>query len=119
MRAVRRSEPVYRITGAQTSLSQDQRGRTRRYLWSMGIRTLCFLGAIVAQGPLRWVLVVLALVLPWVSVIGANVGREQDRDAPPTAVETIDRPALGSGRPGGRPGPDAVVEGPTNQASGA
>ena len=115
MRAARRSEPVYRITGAQTSLSQDQRGRQRRYLWSMGIRTLCFLGAIVAHGPLRWVLVVLALVLPWVSVIGANVGREQDRGAPPTTVETIDRPALGNGRPG----PDAVTDGPTNQTSGA
>jgi Protein of unknown function (DUF3099) len=115
MRAAWRSEPVYRITGAQTSLSQDQRGRTRRYLWSMGIRTLCFLGAIAAHGPLRWVLVVLALVLPWVSVVSANVGREQDRDPPPTTVPTVERPALGSGPAG----PAPAADGPTNWPSGA
>jgi hypothetical protein len=110
MRATWRSEPVYRITGAQTSLSEDVRGRTKRYLWSMGIRTLCFLGAIVAHGPLRWVLVVLALVLPWVSVIGANVGREQNRDPMSTTVPAVDRPALGRD-PGSLGSSD---EGPTN-----
>ncbi len=97
MRAAWRSEPVYRITEAQTPLSEDQRNRTRRYLWSMGIRTVCFLGAIAAHGPLRWVLILAALVLPWVSVISANAGREWDQDAPPLTVQTPDRPALGPG----------------------
>jgi hypothetical protein len=97
MRSTSRSEPVYRITGAQTPLSQDVRARTRKYLWSMGVRTVCFLGAIVAHGPLRWVLVVAALVLPWVSVVTANAGREPDRDALPLVVTPPSTPLPGPG----------------------
>jgi len=116
MHVARRSEPVYRITGAQTSLSDEQRGRTRRYLWSMGLRTACFLGAIVAHGWLRWVLVLAALVLPWMAVVTANVGRERGDGDPPTAVQVPDLPALESGRTGpDRSGPD----GPPNSISGS
>ncbi len=116
MRVARRPEPVYRITGAQTSLSDEQRGRARRYLWSMGVRTACFLAAIVAHGWLRWILVLAALVLPWMAVVTANVGRERTGDDPPTTVHVPDRPALGSGRADGdRSDPD----GPPNSISGA
>jgi hypothetical protein len=39
----------------------------------MGIRTLCFIGAVVVgPGVLRWVLVVGAFVLPYVAVVMAN-----------------------------------------------
>ena len=39
----------------------------------MGIRTLCFIGAIVVgSGWLRWSLVVAALILPYVAVVMAN-----------------------------------------------
>ena len=39
----------------------------------MGLRTLCFVGAIVVgSGWLRWVLVAAALVLPYVAVVMAN-----------------------------------------------
>ena len=98
MQGAGRSDPVYRITAAQTPLSVEQRGRARRYLWSMGVRTACFLAAIVAHGWLRWILVLAALVLPWVSVVSANVGRERDRDDPVTAADTVTRLALGPTR---------------------
>ena len=38
----------------------------------MAIRTACFVGAVVADGWLRWVLVVAAFILPYVAVIMAN-----------------------------------------------
>ena len=38
----------------------------------MAIRTACFIGAVVADGWLRWVLVVAAFILPYVAVIMAN-----------------------------------------------
>jgi Protein of unknown function (DUF3099) len=39
----------------------------------MGIRTLCFLGAIVVgSGWLRWSLVAAALILPYFAVVMAN-----------------------------------------------
>ena len=39
----------------------------------MGIRTLCFIGAVVVgDGWLRWVLVAGAFILPYVAVVMAN-----------------------------------------------
>ncbi|MGA1592841.1 MAG: DUF3099 domain-containing protein, partial [Candidatus Nanopelagicales bacterium] len=35
-------ETVYRITNAQTSFLEEQKGRARRYLFSMSLRTICF-----------------------------------------------------------------------------
>jgi hypothetical protein len=89
-----RSEPVYRITGAQTALSEDMRGRRRRYLISMGLRTICFVGATIVSGPFRWVLIVGALVLPYLAVVFANAGRAAAPPAPPTTVFGVSRPAV-------------------------
>jgi hypothetical protein len=91
-----RTQPVYRITGAQTSLSADVRARTRKYLISMGIRTACFIGAILASGPARWVLVAASLVLPWVAVIVANAGPAPKQDGPGITVLEVNRRALGA-----------------------
>jgi hypothetical protein len=68
-------QPVYQITSARPGVRDDVDSRTRRYLISMGIRTACFLGAVVTGGWLRWVLIAGALVLPYISVVLANVGR--------------------------------------------
>jgi hypothetical protein len=71
-RARRETEPV-RITTAPTSHSDDIDRRRRRYIISMGIRTLCFIGAVlVGDNWVRWVLVVGAFVLPYVAVVMAN-----------------------------------------------
>lgn len=76
---------VHRITDAGVPLSADQAMRTRRYLWSMGIRTVCVLGAVLAPSPWRWLLVVGALGLPYIAVVMANAGRERG-DAEGTRV---------------------------------
>jgi hypothetical protein len=69
--------PVYSITGARRGLRDDVDRRTRRYLVLMGIRTGCFLLAVVTHGWLRWVLITLAVLLPYFSVVFANSGRER------------------------------------------
>jgi Protein of unknown function (DUF3099) len=69
---------VFTITDAQRALSVEQSGRTRRYLVSMGIRTACVLGAIVVPGWPRWLLIAGAVVLPYLAVVVANAGREND-----------------------------------------
>ena len=72
------NEPeVFSITGADTALSQDQSGRQRRYLISMVLRTACFVGGILAEGWLRWVLIFGAVALPYFAVVIANAGRER------------------------------------------
>lgn len=77
-RTARQGDPVHTITHAQRSLSTDQQVRTRKYLISMGIRTVCVLGAIVIPGWPRWVLVAGAVILPYLAVVIANAGREND-----------------------------------------
>jgi hypothetical protein len=81
----RRDETVYQITGARRGVRDDVNSRTRRYLFSMGVRTACFIGAVLAGGWLRWVLIVGALVLPYLSVVFANGGREKIEEVPLTA----------------------------------
>jgi len=73
----RRTQSVASVTTAATSLSDDLAMRTRRYLWTMGIRTVCFVGAIVVPGWPRWVLIAGAVLLPYLGVVGANAGREK------------------------------------------
>lgn len=95
--------PVHQITAARRGLSEDIDARTRRYLISMGVRTVCFLLAIVATGWLRWAFLAGAIFLPYISVVFANAGREPERPLPATLLQPS-RPALdaapeGSGNP--------------------
>lgn len=71
-RTTRRVDPV-RITTAPTSHRDDLDRRRRRYVVSMVVRSLCFVGAVaVGPGWLRWVLIAGAVVLPYVAVVVAN-----------------------------------------------
>ena len=82
----RSDESVHRITTAQTGLSQEQKARTRRYLISMGIRTVCFLAAVITTGWVRWVFLAGAVFLPYLAVVMANAGRENDTFKGPEQV---------------------------------
>jgi hypothetical protein len=73
-----KQEPeVFSISKVKTGLSADQSGRQRRYLISMGLRTACFVGGIMAEGVLRWTLIAGAVLLPYFAVVIANAGRER------------------------------------------
>ena len=68
-------DDVFNITAAQRALSNEQTGRTRRYLVSRGIRTACVIAAIFVPGWPRWVLIAAAVALPYLAVVIANAGR--------------------------------------------
>jgi len=73
-----RSEPV-RITTASRPRSEDIRGRQRRYLISMGIRTVCFLLAVASMGHwFMWIFLAGSLFLPYIAVVMANAGSPAD-----------------------------------------
>ena len=76
-----RKPVAYSITGAPKSRTDDVRTREIRYLISMGIRTACFILAFITHGVLRWVLIVAAVLLPYIAVVIANAGRERTRNA--------------------------------------
>jgi uncharacterized membrane protein YdbT with pleckstrin-like domain len=71
---------VFAVTGLPASLRDDQDVRMRRYLVSMGVRTTCFVLAVVAIVALHWtlvgwILVVAAVILPYIAVVMANATR--------------------------------------------
>ncbi len=73
-----RHPQAVRITTAPASRADDISARQRRYVLSMGVRTLCFVGAIVVgDGWVRWVLVAAALILPYVAVVMANASNSK------------------------------------------
>lgn len=86
---------VHRVTSAQEALSEEQSRRARRYVLSMAIRTVCFIAAVIASGWLQWAFLVGAVVLPYVAVIAANAGRENDAftNEPVAPASTLDLPA--------------------------
>jgi hypothetical protein len=93
------------VTEARPGLTEDIRYRERRYLIMMGIRTICFVAAVVMfvnhLGWLTAIPAVGALVIPYFAVVFANGGRE------PTARRTFQQyepnsPAIY--RPPTRPG---------------
>jgi hypothetical protein len=79
MRRKNQTETVYDISGARTSLSDDQRDRQRKYMISMTLRVICFGAAIFTDGPFRWVMLAGSVILPWMAVVIANAGRENGR----------------------------------------
>jgi hypothetical protein len=75
------------ITSARTSHSEDLHKRQVRYLMSMGIRTVCFVLAIVTSGPVRWILVAAAIFLPYVAVVLANAKDRRTTGGPASFVD--------------------------------
>jgi purine-cytosine permease-like protein len=71
---------VFSVTALPPSLRDDQGERMRRYLVSMGIRTVCFIGAVVALAVFHWTvvgwtMVIAAMILPYIAVVMANATR--------------------------------------------
>ncbi len=79
-------EQVQSATTAPPNLREEQTSRIRRYLFTMGIRTACFVLAVVTTGWLRWTFVAFAVVLPYVAVVAVNAvtPRLMGRTAPVT-----------------------------------
>lgn len=79
MRRKKQQAPVFEVSTIRPGLSVDIGNRFRRYLLTMGIRTLCFVGAVLTTGAVRWTLFTGALLLPYMAVVVANGGREPNR----------------------------------------
>ncbi|KAF0648010.1 MULTISPECIES: DUF3099 domain-containing protein [Streptomyces] len=110
---------VFTITGARQGLADDVRGRQRRYVISMSVRTLSVIAAAALWNVERHVAIValvLGAVLPYVAVVIANAGRETTPklpstfvSTPPVAYRALEAP--GSGADDGTPGPEEAGAG--------
>lgn len=71
------------VTDAPPSRLDDVRARQRRYLWTMGIRVVCFVLAVtLLHGIAAAVAAAGAIVLPWVAVVAANAGPKRHLEQP-------------------------------------
>lgn len=97
------SEEVHSITNAPEPLADDLARRQKRYLLQMGVRIVCFAGAVLSWGRIpMWaslLLIIAAVVLPYSAVLFANAGRER-RDSDGTFM-TPREIGPGSGSAGG------------------
>ena len=75
-RAAGRQQDAIRITTAGSRPQDELARRQRKYVITMSIRTLCFIGAVVAgMAGIHWlwpILMLGAVVLPYVGVVMAN-----------------------------------------------
>ncbi|WP_079054072.1 DUF3099 domain-containing protein [Streptomyces graminilatus] len=93
---------VFRITGARQGLTDDVRARQRRYVISMSVRTVAVILSAVLWNVERHVAIValvLGFVLPYISVVIANAGRENAPGLPSTFVRVPVRPMITPPRP--------------------
>jgi uncharacterized membrane protein len=87
-------DPI-RITTATRSHRDDIARRQKRYLISMGVRTVCFVAAIVSIGHwFVWIFLAGSFVLPYIAVIMANAGADPDPGGPEPFVGGSGSPAL-------------------------
>lgn len=111
---------VFRITGARQGLADDVRGRQRRYVISMSVRTVSVVLAAVLWNVERHVAIVglaLGILLPYVAVVIANAGRENAPSLPSTFVSEPMRPAVGAApaaAPASGPADSGVHDGPAD-----
>jgi Protein of unknown function (DUF3099) len=89
--------PVQSVTSVPQSLAEEQASRIKRYLMTMAVRTVCFVGAAVSgmRGASAWVwgsLAVAAIVLPYVAVVMANAVRPRPPGASAPVLPTDDGP---------------------------
>ncbi|WP_107424434.1 DUF3099 domain-containing protein [Kitasatospora albolonga] len=110
---LRKNDEVFRITGARQGLADDVRGRQRRYVISMSVRTVSVVLAAVLWNVERHVAIValvLGVLLPYVAVVIANAGRENVPSLPSTYLTTPMRPAV-EAAPAAGPAEPAGAEG--------
>jgi hypothetical protein len=69
------------ITSARGASSAELSQRVRRYTYAMAFRMVCFLAMIVVDGWLRWVLLAVAVFMPYLAVVLAN--QSDQRSAAP------------------------------------
>ncbi|CAM5630171.1 hypothetical protein STENM223S_03826 [Streptomyces tendae] len=87
---------VFRITGARAGLQEDVRGRQRRYVISMTVRTISGYLAATLWNVERHVAIValVGAVLPYIAVVIANAGRENAPSLPSTFVTAPMKPMI-------------------------
>ena len=60
------------MTSAPEARTEDQVRRLKQYLFTMAIRTICFILLVVVDAWYRWIFAAGAVFLPFIAVVAAN-----------------------------------------------
>ncbi|HYO39533.1 MAG TPA: DUF3099 domain-containing protein [Nocardioidaceae bacterium] len=95
-----REPEAVRITTATHGRRQDIARRQKRYLISMGIRTVCFVLAIFSMGHWwLWLFVAASFFLPTIAVVVANTHSTVDTGGPDLFEPDLSTRAIGGASP--------------------
>jgi len=89
----RKGDEVFSVTSAPVSPAKEREQRSRRYAIAMSIRMGCFILVWFLPGWWKLAAVLGAILLPYVAVVIANAGHEEQRKLPPP-VPPIVLPAI-------------------------
>jgi Protein of unknown function (DUF3099) len=68
----RHHHDVQSVTSAPEARTEDQVRRLKQYLFTMAIRTICFILLVVVDAWYRWIFAAGAVFLPFFAVVAAN-----------------------------------------------
>lgn len=83
------SRQLPNITSMAESAEEERRHRTRQYLITMAIRSVCVLLMVFVRGPWLFVVAAGAIFLPWIAVVIANHVRQRK-------IQPVLRPDVGA-----------------------
>jgi Protein of unknown function (DUF3099) len=106
-------EPVYGITTAEQSHTDEITRRQKQYILTMLIRVVSIVVVVAVPGiswPIKILLILLATVIPYIAVVRANGGPAPEKDPTNLLLAPPDKPALEHDQLG-LPGTGPVVSG--------
>lgn len=114
LRRSRGPSEVYSVTTVRASAAEDRHRREVRYLVAMAFRMICFGGALLITGWVRWAAVAVAVLMPWIAVVLANNrGTPTFERDDPGAPRGLDAgPSAGSASPSAPPPSEPSTPGP-------
>jgi hypothetical protein len=112
-------EPVYGITTAEQSHTDEITRRQKQYILTMLIRVVSIVVVVAVPGiswPIKILLCGVATVIPYIAVVRANGGPTPEKDPTNLLLAPPDKPALGHEQPG-LPGTGPVMPGEADEVT--
>jgi hypothetical protein len=86
----RHQHDVQSVTSAPEARTEDQARRLKQYLFTMGVRTACFILLVVVDSWYRWIFAFGAVFLPFVAVVAANAVKPRVTGRVRPVLPTVD-----------------------------
>jgi hypothetical protein len=114
-------DPVYGITTAEQSHSDDVSRRQKQYILTMLVRVVSIIVVVAVPGiswPIKILLCLVATIIPYIAVVRANGGPMPEKDPTNLLISPPQKPSL-EWEQRGLPGAGTVITGEADEATDA